>query len=379
MNVNAGAAASRQFVAHPPFWGSKVASTTTPAWQKNFGTSYLMMVAAILGSSIALGGLWLGMQSYLEGSAEWIQRFAGHGFQAVLLGLLFAGTIIWYWRSQRKIRISVTSDGLTVNRRPGDVYSFSDAKLGTWGVTGGATMGTALHLLCGPRRFILGGRDHRVGAATRLEAPDVGYGQSVDIDAWLPAAEFEEILTMAGRRSRLDVRPPAPGEPTRCLLYPNPLLMQEVGPFAFRKRREVYRSLSHPSLAIDVREDTIRVIDPTNNAVIASVSLAQVTATPTMYRPSSRHWFPTVGHIMSDALSNYLSLQPCVVVSVPGMQPLTIGGRDTVSGVNHRFWWRGDVPLQRERPDYAVSGADWLTLVDKFGLAPYLDDRAKQG
>jgi hypothetical protein len=378
MNVNAGPTASRQFVAHGPFLGSKVASKTTPAWQNSPGRSWLIMAAAVVAFSAMVGGLWLGLGSLFQGRAEWIQAIAADGFRWFLLVLLIAGTVVWYLRSQRKILISVTSDGLTVNRRPGDVYSFSDAKLGAWGVTGGATMGTALHLQCGPRRFILGGRDHRVGAATRLEAPDVGYGRSVDVDAWLSGSEFEEILTLAGRRSGLDVRPPAPGEPSRCLLFPNPLLMQEVGPLAFRKRREVYRSLSHPSLAIDVREDAIRVIDPTSNAVIASVSPAQVTATPTMYQPSSRHWFPTAGHIMSDFLANYLSKQPCMVVSVPGMQPLTVGCRDTVSGMDHRFSWRADVPVQNGRPDYAVLGADWLTLVERFGLAPHLEDRAKQ-
>jgi hypothetical protein len=40
MNVNERSAASRQFEAHPPFWGSKVASKTTPAWQNNATKSY---------------------------------------------------------------------------------------------------------------------------------------------------------------------------------------------------------------------------------------------------------------------------------------------------------------------------------------------------
>ena len=35
MNLNDVPTGSRQFVAQPPFWGSKVASITTPAWQKN--------------------------------------------------------------------------------------------------------------------------------------------------------------------------------------------------------------------------------------------------------------------------------------------------------------------------------------------------------
>jgi hypothetical protein len=147
--------------------------------------------------------------------------------------LLFAGVYARYWWSRRKkIIVSVTSDGLTVNTRPGEAYSFSDAKLGTWGVTGGATMGTALHLHCGQHRFILGGRDRRVASGTRLDAPDAGYGQSVDVDAWLSASEFDEILTLVGRRSGLDVRPPARGQPTRCLLFPNSLLVQEMGSFA---------------------------------------------------------------------------------------------------------------------------------------------------
>jgi hypothetical protein len=375
MNINHAPTTSRQFVAHPPFWGSKVASATTPAWRKNPSKSWLIMAAAVLAVSAALGGLWIGMGSHLADSSEWVQKAAGYGFRAFFLVLLVAGTVIWYLRSQRKILITVTSDGLTVNRRPGDVYSFNDAKLGTWGVTGGATMDTALHLQCGPRRFILGGRDHRIAAATRLDAPDVGYGQEVDVDAWLSAPDFEEILTMASRRSGLDVRPPAPGEPTRCLLFPNAWKAQDFGPFAHRKRKQFMESAQHPSLVIDMGQDAIRVTDPKTNAVIASVSLAQVSATPAMYRPTSRHWFPTAGHIMSDFLGNYLSRMPYMVVSIPGMQPLTIGCRDTVSGLDHRFEWRDDVPVRNERADYQVSGTDWQTLVEKFGLSPYLETR----
>jgi len=91
------------------------------------------------------------------------------------------------------------------------------------GVTGGATMGVALHLQSGQRRFILGGRDRRVSAGTRLDAPDAGYGQSIDVDAWVSVADFEEILTMVSCRSGLDIRPPGPDEPARCLLFANPL------------------------------------------------------------------------------------------------------------------------------------------------------------
>jgi hypothetical protein len=370
MNVNAGPTTSRQFVAHPPFWGAKLASKTTVGWQTNFTKSYLMMVAPIIGFTVVLGGL-----SYVLTSSEWMQKTAGFAFPAILLALLVAGTVVWYWRSPRKILISVTSDGLTVKKRPGDVYSFGDAQLGTWGVTGGATMGAALHLQCGPRRFILGGRDHRVGAATRLEAPDVGYGQSVDIDAWLSASDFQEILTVAGLRTGPDVRPAAPGESRRCLLYANPELIGQIGSFAFRKRQEFLQSLNQPRLAIDVGAGTIRVIDPNTNELIASSSPAHVTATPVTYRPS----FWQMYLLVTDLRNPTKFKEPFMRVSVPGMPPMAIGCRvESVDPLDKRFSWPENVPTEHARIDYLVSGADWLTLVEKFGLSPQLNDRVKQ-
>ena len=374
MNINDRSTASRQFEAHPPFWGSKVASKTTPAWQNKPTKSYGIMVAGVLAFSVVLGGLYVGMQSL---GAEWMQYFDGRAFQLILVALLFGGVYGWYWWSRRKkITVFVTSDDLSVSTRPGDVYSFDDAKLGTWGVTGGSTMGTALHLQSGQNRFILGGRDRRVASGTRLEAPDAGYGLPLDIDAWVSASDFEEILTMVGRRSGLDVRPPAPGEPARCLLFANSLLMQEIGSFAFRKQQEFARSMHQPRLAIDVSPDGIRVIDPNTNALVASVSNAQVTATPVVYRPMQRHhWIPNLGHAISDAATNYWSTSPGMRVSIPGMAPLTIGCRDSVSGLDFRFSWPDDVPTEAARADYEVSGPDWLMLVEKFGLARYLIKR----
>ena len=73
MNVNDGPAASRQFEAHPPFWGSKVASKTTPAWQNNPAKSYAIMVAGVLAFSVVLGGLYMGVQSLAEDSSEGMQ------------------------------------------------------------------------------------------------------------------------------------------------------------------------------------------------------------------------------------------------------------------------------------------------------------------
>jgi hypothetical protein len=77
--------------------------------------------------------------------------------------------------------------------------------------------------------------------------------------------------------------------------------------------------------------------------------------------------------LLEQAVAKSLSTTPAMVVSVPRLQPLTIGCRDSLGGLERRFSWRGKAPRVNEPPEYAVSGADWLTLVEKLGLAPYLE------
>jgi hypothetical protein len=394
MSISNESPATRRFVAHRPFWGSKFASITTPAWQNNPVRSYLIMVVGILAFCAVFGALYMAIQMYFvrasggsNALAEIMDKVLRYGSAA----LLFAAIAAWYWWSQRsghgKILIDVTSNGLTVNKRPGDVYGFSDAKLGVWGVSGGMTMGTALHLRCGQRRFILGGRDHHVAAGTRLEAPDAGYGLPVDVDAWVAGTDFGEILTLAGRqsnRSRMAASPLAPAGPTRCLLFPSSLLVQQMGPFAFRKRQQLLRSVNQPRLAIDVGADAIWVVDPNSNALIATARVAQVTATPETYQ--YRYGFSgfgsldqIVGRMFEQAMTSSLSTTVVLVLCIPGMQPISIGCRDTVGGLDRWFSWPRDVRQRvNEPPDFAVSGADWLTLVEKFGLAPYLQRHGQQ-
>ena len=249
------------------------------------------------------------------------------------------------WGASRKIPICVMSDGLTVDQGSGEVFSFTDATLGLWTLGHTSSMsGTALHLRCGPHRFVLGGEDHRVGTATPLEAPPTDC-----VDGWVRAADFDEVLTMVARRSGLDVRGPAPGEPLRCLLFPRSQLEKPMGPFEFRVKQRP----PQPHLAIDVGTDAIRVIDPNTKALIASASRPQVTVTPAGYKTYSDEGRRIV---------------PVLVVRVPGLQPLTIKCRRA---------WRGEVPEEQTEPEFVVSDADWLTLVDKFGLAPYLEDSGR--
>jgi hypothetical protein len=385
MSIGNESTATRRFEAHPPFFGSKWASISTPAWQKNPVRSYLIMVVAILAFCAVFGGLYMGAQMYIfRGSggsnalAEIMDKVIRYGFVALICG----GVGGWYWWSQRsghgKFFVDVTRDALTVSKRPGDVYPFSDAKLGVWGKSGGMTMGTTLHLHCGQRRFILGGRDYRVPAGTRLEAPDAGYGLPVDVDAWVTGTEFGEILTIAGRQSNqggMDARPLAATGPTRCLLFPSPTLMQQTGPFAMRRRKELMQSLHHPRLAIDVDADAIRVVDPNTNTLLGSAQVAQVTATPETYQ-YGRGWS---GYGWEQMMARSLSVTPVLVLGIPGAQPLTIGCRDTIGGLDMRFSWPRDVRQRvNDPPDFSCSGGDFLLLVEKFGLAPYLQRHDQQ-
>jgi hypothetical protein len=251
--------------------------------------------------------------------------------------------------------ICVTTHGLTVDEWPRDVFAFRDAQLGLW-IYGGMTMGMALHLQCGERRFIVGGRDYRVATNPQLEAAPVNR-----VDAWMWASQFYELLTAMSSRSGSGVRGSAAGEPTRCWLVSSSTMMRasysEALAFNFT-----------PSLAIDVGNDAIWVMDLTTNALVASAWLAQVTATP------SKHGYRGRGRTRLRVTA------PILVIGVPGAQPLSIGCLDR--GANgpqysyraqgqYRFSWRDAVPEGPE-PAYWASGADWLTLLATFGLAPNL-------
>lgn len=327
MTVNEESPASHKFVAFAPFLASK--------WTgKRRGYIYLF---------------W-GLAAYSTLNFVVAPKLLLGAALVFVLGSLVA---YFWWYTRRKILICTTSDGLTVNRRPGDVFPLADARLGVWG------MGTALHLRCGPRRFVLGGRDHRIANRTPLEAPPVDK-----VDAWLRASDFDELLTTVGHRSGSDVRQPAsreptpPGQATRCLLLNNPsgrMMLRGEG--------------SRPVLALDVGNDAIWVIDPNTSALVASAQLAQVTATPAKYEVYSE--------------SSSTNPTAVMVVDVPDLQPLTIGsttvaGHSSLGLLPHRYSWRGKV-RKAKRPAYLVTDVDWLTLVKAFGLAPYLEDHAKQG
>ena len=124
-------------------------------------------------------------------------------------------------------------------------------------------------------------------------------------------------------------------------------------------------SLGREQLFIDVDNDTIRVIDPESHTMDATAAVSRITATALSYETR-------------DVESSQVSKTPALTMSVPGVPPLTFGC-PYLERWERRFSWSGSVLIVNEPPAYILSAADWLTLVEKFGLAADLNDAARKG
>ncbi|OBI89552.1 hypothetical protein [Mycobacterium sp. 1245805.9] len=350
-----------------------VASAAPPSTKQMMKYTYLIMFGGM--ASLGLINMTLFLVGAL-GGAENVIKVGGFLVFIAFLLLAMPAFGLFQRRMNRKktVLVDVGNGGLTVSSRPGEVFAFGDAQLGKWTLAGygGTTKGTALHLRSGRNRFVLGGQDHRLGHETPLDAAPV---DSVDATMW--ASEFDELLAVIGRPGGPDALGPVPGQPTRCLLAPNPARMFSSSFFGMFKNTATAMRLNsnppQPTLAIDVGDEEISLIDVNSNARIASSSLGQVTATPAASARSA----PYVGTLTTAVL----------IVRVPNSQPLTIVCPDvagppqaswsgTRTKYDYRFAWRGQVPAADEA-EFVVSDADWLTLVEKFGLASQLEDRAR--
>jgi hypothetical protein len=269
----------------------------------------------------------------------------------LLIAVIVVAPLFWiawvWWRSRRQVVLTVTGDGLTVSTRPGVVFGVTGAQLGPW-----STMGVALHLQSGSRRFILGGRDHRIGSSTRLDAPPV---RSVDAYLWSP--DFHALLGDA---------PSPTGDTARCLLYPNPYLAEQIGSFAFGEHLRFEQSRVHPSLFLDLRDDAVEVVDAGSGSAVRHTT---ATATATRFRPDSVN--------SGDGTTYNYPEMTGLTLRFPDAPPLTIGCVD-LAGTEFRFSWQGDTDRSNERAVYVVSGGDWLALVERFGLTAQSVDRASR-
>jgi DivIVA domain-containing protein len=143
-----------------------------------------------------------------------------------------------------------------------------------------------------------------------------GYAEG-EVDLFLDRVKIELTHGVPGQR---------PQEPIRCVLY-----------------RYGGRDQQTPVLAIEVGKDAFRVVDLSSNALIASVSLAEVTAKPAQN-----------GRI------------PVLVVDGAGLETLTIQPHPPPGE------WRKTAKSQK--PAYLAIDEEWLTLAERFGLASDLVD-----
>ena len=143
-----------------------------------------------------------------------------------------------------------------------------------------------------------------------------GYAED-EIDAFLDVVKTELTGHLPGQ---------GPEEPSRCLLYP-------LGSW----------DTQTPVLAIDVGNNAIRVTDLTDDALIASASPTEVNASPAQHGGG-----------------------PVLVVDIPGLPPLTIEPL-LAQGFSPRTpSGRLAGKVKAKKPDYLVTDADWLTLVETF-------------
>jgi hypothetical protein len=340
MSIRDESTASHQFVASAEAFSTGWIKGTK-IWQAVWWVFFVAFV----------GFAALAMFRTLKGMPVHVPRYTGLIFIAVLLvaSVVIGGNLLW--RSRQKYVLSVNGDALTVGPR-GDTYSLADAQLGLW-----PNIGVALHLQSGGRRFVLGGRDRQIGPSTPLDATPIEV-----VDARLPASDFDELLRLGGRAA---ARGPAPGDPTRCILFPNSQTIVNSGPFAFRKKQRLVNSLGREQLFIDVDNDTIRVVDPESHTVDATAPVSRITATALSYETR-------------DVESSQISKTPALTMSIPGIPPLTVGCPH-IETPERRFSWSGSVLIVKDPPTYKLSAADWLTLVEKFGLAANVKDAARKG
>ena len=69
---------------------------------------------------------------------------------------------------------------------------------------------------------------------------------------------------------------------------------------------------------------------------------------------------------------------PAMSLCIPGLQPLTLTCYHLSDGTR-QFSWSANVHITTDPPTYTVSAADFLTLVEKFGLPADLEDTATKG
>jgi hypothetical protein len=344
---------------------------------KHTGLAFLgtmVLWAACAGGGLALVSALAGPRGSRDGA----------GLVVVGSGLLFTVLLFAIVLRPRPLTIDVWPDRVVLDEGREGVFPLATALLGAWEMPGyGVSMGTALHLSDGARRFCLGGRDHRPHPALRLAAPVVQ-----DVDAYVTAADLDAVVALlpsvAGRVSapvtnivRISLVPNrASGRRAFAVMVPWLLTMGVVallavpfsllgldespegrvamtvvlvavvlGAMTLTVKRAVRRPT--PTFVVQLEAQGLRVLDARTGAEVTAAHYAHVRCTQARHTYTGR--------------SSYT--MPALVLLVPGTKAMTVGIPD------FRFSWPGDV-RDCGSPDYVVGGADWRTLVDRLRPAP---------
>jgi hypothetical protein len=152
------------------------------AWERYLTVAVMLAIGVF---ALASGGGW---------------GLGGGSHRAVVFGFaLLVGPVFWWVFGGRKLVIRVTSDGLTISKRPGEVFPFRDAELGQWRKSAnrvGPYVGRALFLTSGPQRFVLG--DFKNPGDARQVPVDGPQVEHRDLDAWTRSSAFDELLAIVG-------------------------------------------------------------------------------------------------------------------------------------------------------------------------------------
>jgi hypothetical protein len=145
-----------------------------------------------------------------------------------------------------------------------------------------------------------------------------------------------------------------------------PVRYELIGRY-FARKKDI-----RPSLTLDVSNDAVWVRDAEATALVASASLAQVTATPAQCK-----------HKEYESESTTTWKQPVLVLGVPGLEPLIIGTDETKHSKwggrgNYQYIWGGKVG-KSDKPPYSVEEQEWRELAEKFGLGALVVDRLASG
>lgn len=330
---------------------------------------------------IALFAVFAGLSSVLS-------RQAMQAVAPVALIVFAAGYVAFLARALRgkKVVLDVDRDRLLVDEGRGGVFPLAGAALGLWRMPGtGVTAGTVLHLAGGERPLRVGGRDHRPGAALRLEAPPVE-----SIDVLLPADAFEALLAWVPSLAAAPHH--AARGPLRCQLQANPaslrgglsvmapwlLTMALVGAVSVALGSlgvfdsaagqmmamplilaiiaaglvvTVVRSMrKSPALEIEADPRELRLRDPRKGLILVAAPLGAVSTARGFSRMHTRGG--TIVHTI-------------LVLRVPGHRDVSLAVQDT------RFGWADAVP-RLPTPRYVVGPPDWLALADLLGVRRFV-------